>query len=57
MKSVRADQTPIRLHTVVDAKRGATLISYDEVQTGTGNSIYSTPVPSRPSRTPAVATR
>ncbi|TPG19066.1 M4 family peptidase [Pedococcus bigeumensis] len=40
VKSVRADQVPSRLHTLVDAKSGATLISYDEVQTGTGDGIF-----------------
>ncbi|MGZ4747686.1 MAG: M4 family metallopeptidase [Oryzihumus sp.] len=38
---VKADQTPSRLHTVVDATSGATLASWDEIETGTGNSIYS----------------
>ena len=38
---VRADQTPSRLHTVVDADSGAVISSYDEVETGTGNSMYS----------------
>ena len=38
---VRADQTPSRLHTVVDADSGAVISSYDEVETGTGNSQYS----------------
>ncbi len=37
---VRADQTPSRLHTIVDANTGATLLSFDEIQTGTGNGIY-----------------
>ncbi|KQU69235.1 peptidase [Phycicoccus sp. Root101] len=40
-EGVRADQTPSRLHTVVDAKSGATLRSWDEVKTGTGRSQYS----------------
>ena len=38
---VRADQTPSRLHTIVDANTGATLASYDEIENGAGNSIYS----------------
>jgi len=38
---VRADQTPSRLHTIVDANTGATLASYDEIENGTGNSLYS----------------
>ena len=42
---VRADQTPSRLHTVLDANTGATLTSFDEIETGTGNSIYSGTVP------------
>ena len=33
---VRADQTPSRLHTIVDATSGATLASWDEIQNGTG---------------------
>ena len=37
----KADQTPSRLHTVVDATSGATLDSWDEVVEGTGNSMYS----------------
>jgi len=39
---VRADQTPSRLHTIVDANTGATLASWDEIHdaTGTGNGIY-----------------
>ncbi len=36
-----ADQTPSRLHTIVDATSGAVITSYDEVVTGTGNSQYS----------------
>ena len=38
---VKADQTPSRLHTVVDADSGAVIRAYDEVKTGTGNSMYS----------------
>jgi len=38
---IRADQTPSRLHTIVDADSGATLASWDEIQNeGTGNSLY-----------------
>jgi Zn-dependent metalloprotease len=37
----KADQTPSRLHTVVDAASGATLDSWDEVVEGTGASMYS----------------
>jgi Zn-dependent metalloprotease len=36
----RADQTPSRLHTIVDANTGATLQSWDEIETGTGTGIY-----------------
>lgn len=35
----KADQTPSRLHTVVDAATGATLDSWDEVVEGTGSSM------------------
>ncbi len=38
---VRPDQTPSRLHTFVDALTGSVLDSWDEVVTGTGNSMYS----------------
>ena len=38
---VRADQTPSRLHTVVDARSGAVITSWDEIVNGTGNSMYS----------------
>jgi len=37
---MRPDQTPSRLHTIVDAKSGATLESFDEIQNGTGNGIF-----------------
>ncbi|HEX2705724.1 MAG TPA: hypothetical protein VHM65_08190, partial [Candidatus Lustribacter sp.] len=37
---VRADQTPSRLHTIVDANSGATLESFDEIHNGTGNGIF-----------------
>ncbi|WP_460447655.1 M4 family metallopeptidase [Angustibacter aerolatus] len=40
-EGVRADQTPSRLHTVVDATSGRTLASWDEIETGSGRSIYS----------------
>jgi len=42
---VLADQTPSRLHTVVDASTGGTLASWDEVQKGTGHGIYVGTVP------------
>ncbi len=41
---VRPDQTPSRLHTIVDATTGATLSSWDEIDnatgTGSGSGIY-----------------
>ena len=40
-EGVKADQTPSRLHTVVDAKSGAVITSWDEIVNGTGNSMYS----------------
>ena len=39
-EGMRADQTPSRLHTIVDATMGAVLESFDEVDNGTGNGIY-----------------
>jgi Zn-dependent metalloprotease len=44
-KGVRADQTPSRLRTIVDASTGGVLSSYDEIENGTGNSVYSGMVP------------
>jgi len=41
---VKADQTPSRVHTIVDASTGATLSSWDEIENGSGNGIYSGPV-------------
>ena len=38
---VRADQTPSRYHSIVDAASGAALTGWDEIVDGTGNSIYS----------------
>lgn len=35
------DQTPSRLHTIVDAGTGAVITSYDDVVKGTGHSQYS----------------
>ena len=40
-EGVKADQTPSRLHTVVDARSGATLDRYDDIVEGTGSSQYS----------------
>jgi Zn-dependent metalloprotease len=40
-EGVRSDQTPSRLHTVVDANSGAVITSWDEIENGTGNSMYS----------------
>jgi Zn-dependent metalloprotease len=37
---VRADQTPSRLHTIVDASTGGALASFDEIGRGTGDGIY-----------------
>jgi Zn-dependent metalloprotease len=34
---LKADQTPSKLHTITDASTGATLLSYDEIENGTGN--------------------
>jgi Zn-dependent metalloprotease len=41
VNGVRRDQTPSKLHVVVDAISGKVLQSADEVETGTGNSKYS----------------
>ncbi|GAA4349337.1 hypothetical protein GCM10023145_10830 [Angustibacter luteus] len=40
---IKADQTPTRLHTIVDAETGATLTSYDDIRnaSGTGKTLYS----------------
>ncbi|NNM46560.1 M4 family metallopeptidase [Knoellia sp. DB2414S] len=40
-EGVRKDQTPSKLHTIVDANTGAVITSWDEVKNGTGNSMYS----------------
>ena len=40
-EGVKADQTPTRLHTLVDADTGAVLHSWDDIKVGTGNSQYS----------------
>ncbi len=40
-EGVKADQTPTRLHTIVDADSGAVITSWDDVKHGTGNSMYS----------------
>ena len=37
---MQADQTPSRFHVLVDARTGAVRSSWDEVETGTGNSLY-----------------
>ncbi|NYF98523.1 M28 family peptidase [Janibacter cremeus] len=37
---VQEDQTPSRLHTIVDASSGEVLASWDEIKTGTGESMY-----------------
>ncbi len=40
-EGIKADQTPTRLHTLVDANSGAILQSWDEIKHGSGNSMYS----------------
>ena len=40
-EGIKADQTPSRLHTIVDARSGATLDHYDDIVEGTGSSQYS----------------
>jgi hypothetical protein len=40
-EGVKDDQTPSRLHSIVDARSGAVIASWDEVKNGTGNSMYS----------------
>jgi len=37
---VRADQSPSRLHTIVDAGTGATLASWDEIENGAGHGVH-----------------
>jgi hypothetical protein len=44
-QGVKADQTPSRLHTIVDANTGATLSTWDEIETGTGHGIFVGAVP------------
>ena len=39
-EGIKADQTPTRLHTIVDATTGKTLTSWDDVKEGTGNGIF-----------------
>ena len=39
-EGIKADQTPTRLHTIVDATTGATLTSWDEIENGTGYGIF-----------------
>ncbi|GAA1875350.1 M4 family metallopeptidase [Lapillicoccus jejuensis] len=39
-EGVRADQTPSRLHTIVDAHSGRTLTSWDDIEQGTGKGIF-----------------
>ncbi|WP_374971364.1 M4 family metallopeptidase [Terrabacter sp. BE26] len=39
-EGIKADQTPTRLHTIVDAITGKTLTSWDDVKEGTGNGIF-----------------
>ncbi|MEO9153775.1 MAG: M4 family metallopeptidase [Lapillicoccus sp.] len=44
-EGIKADQTPTRFHTVVDATSGATLTGWDEIQQGTGKGIFVGTVP------------
>jgi len=44
-EGTKADQTPSRLHTVVDATTGATLSSWDEIENGSGKGIFVGTVP------------
>jgi Zn-dependent metalloprotease len=44
-RGVKADQTPSRLHTILDADTGATLSTWDEIETGTGHGIFVGQVP------------
>jgi len=39
-EGMKADQTPSRLHTIVNSTTGATLESFDEIVNGSGNGIY-----------------
>jgi Zn-dependent metalloprotease len=39
-EGIKADQTPTRLHTFVDATSGATLASRDDIKHGTGYGIF-----------------
>ncbi|EWS99719.1 peptidase [Intrasporangium oryzae NRRL B-24470] len=39
-EGVTSDQTPSRLHTIVDATTGATLTSWDDIKEGTGTGIF-----------------
>lgn len=38
-EGIKADQTPTRLHTIVDANSGATLATYDDIKQGAGRGI------------------
>ena len=51
-EGIKADQTPTRLHTIVDATTGKTLTSWDDVKEGTGNGIF---VGTRLARAPRAA--
>ena len=39
-KGVQADQTPSRIHTIVDADTGGTLASWDDIKTGEGHGLF-----------------
>ena len=55
-EGIKADQTPSRLHTIVDATTGKTLTTRDDIKHGTGNGIYVGTRHARHDR-PAAATR
>ncbi|MEO3937679.1 M4 family metallopeptidase [Dermatophilaceae bacterium Soc4.6] len=44
-EGIKPDQTPTRLHTVVDARTGRTLTSWDDIKEGTGKGIFVGTVP------------
>ncbi|MCU1537083.1 MAG: peptidase, partial [Humibacillus sp.] len=44
-EGIKADQTPTRLHTIVDARSGKVLTSWDDIKEGSGSGIYVGTVP------------
>ncbi|MEO7753233.1 MAG: M4 family metallopeptidase [Terracoccus sp.] len=44
-EGIKADQTPTRLHTIVDARTGTVLTSWDDIKEGTGSGIFVGTVP------------